>query len=98
MMMMMMIMMMMMMMVMVMMMIIIIKHRTRDYLPLDVVDSSGPSNKKIIFKKSIDKEDNRNNENRKENCSELFKFILSRKMMLGGRTSVRSLPTEMFVE
>ena len=48
---MMMIMMMMMMMIMVMMMIIIIKHRTRDYLPLDVVDSSGPSNKKIIFKK-----------------------------------------------
>ena len=47
---MMMIMMMMMMMIMVMMMIII-KHRTRDYLPLDVVDSSGPSNKKIIFKK-----------------------------------------------
>ena len=44
-------MMMMMMMIMVMMMIIIIKHRTRDYLPLDVVDSSGPSNKKIIFKK-----------------------------------------------
>ena len=44
--------MMMMMMIMVMMMmIIIIKHRTRDYLPLDVVESSGPSNKKIIFKK-----------------------------------------------
>ena len=87
-----------MMMIMVM---IIIKHRTQDYLvylPLDVVDSSGPSNKKIYLKKSIDKEDNRNNENRKENCSELFKFILSRKMMLGGRTSVRSLPIEMFVE
>ena len=82
-----------------MMMMMIIKHRTQDYLPLDVVDSSGPSNKKNIFKKkSIDKEDNRNNENRKENCSELFKFILSRKMMLGGRTSVRSLPIEMFVE
>ena len=46
-------MMMMMMMIMVMMMIIIIKHRTQDYLPLDVVDSSGPSNKKIIFKKKV---------------------------------------------
>ena len=72
--------MMMVMMVMIMvmmMMMIIIKHRTQDYLPLDVVDSSGPSNKKNIFKKkSIDKEDNRNNENGKENCSELFKFIL----------------------
>ena len=76
-------MMMMVMMVMIMvmmMMMMIIKHRTQDYLPLDVVDvvdSSGPSNKNNIFKKkSIDKEDNRNNENRKENCSELFKFIL----------------------
>ena len=49
----MMVMMMMMMMIMVMMMIIIIKHRTQDYLPLDVVDSSGPSNKKIIFKKKV---------------------------------------------
>ena len=89
----------MMVMIMVMMMMIIIKHRTQDYLPLGVVDSSGPSNKKNIFKKkTIDKEDNRNNENRKENCSELFKFILSRKMMLGGRTSVRSLPIGMFVE
>ena len=72
--------MMMVMMVMIMvmmMMMMIIKHRTQDYLPLDVVDSSGPSNKKNIFKKkSIDKEDNRLNENRKENCSELFKFIL----------------------
>ena len=48
-----MVMMMMMMMIMVMMMIIIIKHRTQDYLPLDVVDSSGPSNKKIIFKKKV---------------------------------------------
>ena len=48
---MMMMMMIMMMMIMVMMMIIIIKHRTQDYLPLDVVDSSGPSNKKNIFKK-----------------------------------------------
>ena len=47
----MMMMMIMMMMIMVMMTIIIIKHRTQDYLPLDVVDSSGPSNKKIIFKK-----------------------------------------------
>ena len=94
--------MMMVMMVMIMvmmMMMMIIKHRTQDYLPLDVVDSSGPSNKKNIFKKkSIDKEDNRNNENRKENCSELFKFILSRKMMSRGRTSVRSLPIQMFVE
>ena len=43
----------MMMMIMVMMTIIIIKHRTQDYLPLDVVDSSGPSNKKIIFKKKV---------------------------------------------
>ena len=50
---MMMMMMIMMMMIMVMMMIIIIKHRTQDYLPLDVVDSSGPSNKKIIFKKKV---------------------------------------------
>ena len=50
---MMMIMMMMMMMIMVMMMIIIIKHRTQDYLPLDVVDSSGPSNKKIILKTKV---------------------------------------------
>ena len=50
---MMMMMMVMMMMIMVMMMIIIIKHRTQDYLPLDVVDSSGPSNKKIIFKKKV---------------------------------------------
>ena len=49
----MMVMMMMMMMIMVMMMIIIIKHRTQDYLPLDVVDSSGPSNKKIILKKKV---------------------------------------------
>ena len=48
---MMMMMMMIMMMIIVMMTIIIIKHRTQDYLPLDVVDSSGPSNKKIIFKK-----------------------------------------------
>ena len=83
---------------MMMMMMMIIKHRTQDYLPLDVVDSSGPSNKKNYIKKSIDKEDNRNNENRKENCNELFKFILSRKMMLRGKTSVRSLPIEMFVE
>ena len=88
----------MMVMMMMIMVMIIIKHRTQDYLPLDVVDSSGPSNKKIHLKKSIDKEDNRNNENRKENCSELFKFIFSRKMMLRGRTSVRSLPIEMFVE
>ena len=36
-------------MMMVMMMMIIIKHRTQDYLPLDVVDSSGPSNKKIYI-------------------------------------------------
>ena len=50
---MMMMMMIMMMMIMVMMMIIIIKHRTQDYLALDVVDSSGPSNKKIIFKKKV---------------------------------------------
>ena len=50
---MMMMMMIMMMMIMVMMMIIIIKHRIQDYLPLDVVDSSGPSNKKIIFKKKV---------------------------------------------
>ena len=50
---MMMMMMIMMMMIMVMMTIIIIKHRTQDYLPLDVVDSSGPSNKKIIFKKKV---------------------------------------------
>ena len=50
---MMMMMMIMIMMIMVMMMIIIIKHRTQDYLPLDVVDSSGPSNKKIIFKKKV---------------------------------------------
>ena len=48
---MMMVMMMMMMMIMVMMMIIIIKHRTQDYLPLDVVDSSGPSNKNLYLKK-----------------------------------------------
>ena len=47
----MMMMMVMMVMIMLMMMIIIIKHRTQDYLPLDVVDSSGPSNKKNIFKK-----------------------------------------------
>ena len=40
-------MMLMMVMIMVMMMMITIKHRTQDYLPLDVVDSSGPSNKKI---------------------------------------------------
>ena len=49
-------MMMMVMMVMIMvmmMMMIIIKHRTQDYLPLDVVDSSGPSNKKNIFKKKV---------------------------------------------
>ena len=45
--------MMMMMMIMVTMMVIIIKHRTQDYLPLGVVDSSGPSNKKIIFKKKV---------------------------------------------
>ena len=38
---------------MVMMIMMIIKHRTRDYLPLDVVDSSGPSNKKIISKKKV---------------------------------------------
>ena len=44
---MMMMMMVMMVMIMVMMMMMmIIKHRTQDYLPLDVVDSSGPSNKK----------------------------------------------------
>ena len=36
-----------------MMMMMIIKHRTQDYLPLDVVDSSGPSNKKNIFKKKV---------------------------------------------
>ena len=41
----------MMMMIMVMMMMITIKHQTQDFLPLDVVDSSGPSNKKNIFKK-----------------------------------------------
>ena len=48
--------MMMVMMVMIMvmmMMMMIIKHRTQDYLPLDVVDSSGPSNKKNIFKKKV---------------------------------------------
>ena len=49
----MMMMMVMMVMIMLMMMIIIIKHRTQDYLPLDVVDSSGPSNKKNIFKKKV---------------------------------------------
>ena len=49
----MMMMMVMMVMIMVMMMMIIIKHRTQDYLPLDVVDSSGPSNKKNIFKKKL---------------------------------------------
>ena len=43
----------MMVMIMVMMMMITIKHRTQDYLPLDVVDSSGPSNKKNIFKKKL---------------------------------------------
>ena len=43
----------MMVMIMVMMMMIIIKHRTQDYLPLDVVDSSCPSNKKNIFKKKL---------------------------------------------
>ena len=43
--------MMMMVMMMMIMVMIIIKHRTQDYLPLDVVDSSGPSNKKNIFKK-----------------------------------------------
>ena len=42
-------MMMMMVMMMMIMVMIIIKHRTQDYLPLDVVDSSGPSNKKNIF-------------------------------------------------
>ena len=43
---MMMMMMVMMVMIMVMMMMMmIIKHRTQDYLPLDVVDSSGPRNK-----------------------------------------------------
>ena len=36
-----------------MMMMMIIKHRTQDYLPLDVVDSSGPSNKKNILKKKV---------------------------------------------
>ena len=48
--------MMVMIMVMMMMMMMIIKHRTQDYLPLDVVDvvdSSGPSNKKNIFKKKV---------------------------------------------